>query len=497
MEVQTLNLGQLQEHPNNPRRHFDENQLDELAASLAEKGMLNPILARPNGKGFQILAGARRYRAARLAGLKEVPVIVRQLDDAAALELMIVDNLQRADIHPMDEALGYRQLAQYDYQVVDIAEKIGRSVKYVYDRMKLTKLIPQLQKVFLDGQITAGHAILLARLKPEDQRRAMGEPKEDAPRWGRPPGGLFVRECTLFHPDKEDGSEEEPRKAVSVRELAGWIDEHVRLAPEEVDQMVLPETADVLAGAAEQDVKVLRITHELVTPAAAKDGPKVILGRSWERADGHHQSKTCEHSRLAMIEIGPGRGEAFLVCVAKQKCATHWPDHVKAAKAAARAEKKAVAKGADKATAAKERARVEEQKRIEAQKKREEMEGRYKKALPAILAAIVAEIKTLSPKPGGIVAETLLDSVHGYRMSRREAEKLLPVGKTAEDLVRHAVACLVASSLSIWCPDEIIKTAKAFGVNAGILDQVAPAPKPQKPAAATAKGKAKKGGARG
>lgn len=172
LNFQNVPTDQLHEHPHNPRSHFDPAQLAELADSIKAKGVLNPLLVRPNGKkGFQVLAGARRLRAARGAGLTEVPVIVRELDDEAAFELMLIDNLQRSDIHPLDEAKGYQILMNSPgYDVARIAERVGRSVKYIYDRVKLLSLTKQAQDLFLEGKFTAGHAILLARLKPGSGR---------------------------------------------------------------------------------------------------------------------------------------------------------------------------------------------------------------------------------------------------------------------------------------------------------------------------------------
>jgi len=137
MNFQTVSVSQLKEHPLNPRTHFNPEAMSDLTASIREKGVLNPLLCRPNGgAGFQILAGARRFRAAKEAGLAELPILVRELDDDQAFELMIVDNLQRADIHPLDEGHGYQVLMNGGYDVAKIAARVGRSVKYVYDRVK-------------------------------------------------------------------------------------------------------------------------------------------------------------------------------------------------------------------------------------------------------------------------------------------------------------------------------------------------------------------------
>jgi ParB/RepB/Spo0J family partition protein len=169
---QVLKLAQLHESPLNPRRHFDPAKLQELTESVRQHGVRTPLLVRPNGDGYEIGAGHRRFRAAAAAGLVEVPAVIRPMTDVEFLELLNFENLEREDIHPLEEADGFRTLmAQAGYDVARIAERIGKSTKYVYDRVKLLALIPAAQQLFRDGAITAGHAILLARLKPADQAR--------------------------------------------------------------------------------------------------------------------------------------------------------------------------------------------------------------------------------------------------------------------------------------------------------------------------------------
>lgn len=156
----------------NPRRHFDKDDLAELVESIRTHGILTPLLARPvrDGERLEIVAGARRFRAAAVAGLEEIPVQVRDMTDKEALEAQVIENLQRADVHPLDEGLGYRALAEkLDLTVPEIAERVGKSASYVYQRLKLADLTPALQEAFLAGTITAGHAILLARLQPKAQ----------------------------------------------------------------------------------------------------------------------------------------------------------------------------------------------------------------------------------------------------------------------------------------------------------------------------------------
>jgi len=146
----------------NPRRDFDTGQLEELTNSIREKGVMQPLLVRPSATDpnlFEIIAGERRWRAAQRAGLHEVPVIVREVDDKEALELAIIENVQRADLNPLEEAQGYGQLMeQFDYTQQDLAQVIGKSRSHVANTLRLLKLPPDVRDMLARGDLTAGHA---------------------------------------------------------------------------------------------------------------------------------------------------------------------------------------------------------------------------------------------------------------------------------------------------------------------------------------------------
>jgi len=146
----------------NPRRDFDAGQLEELTNSIREKGVMQPLLVRPSATDpnlFEIIAGERRWRAAQRAGLHEVPVIVREVDDKEALELAIIENVQRADLNPLEEAQGYGQLMeQFDYTQQDLAQVIGKSRSHVANTLRLLKLPPDVRDMLARGDLTAGHA---------------------------------------------------------------------------------------------------------------------------------------------------------------------------------------------------------------------------------------------------------------------------------------------------------------------------------------------------
>ncbi len=146
----------------NPRRDFDTDLLDELASSIKEKGVMQPLLVRPSGpdtNSYELIAGERRWRAAQRAGLNEVPVIIREVDDREALELAIIENVQRADLNPLEEALGYDQLLEhFDYTQNDLGQVIGKSRSHVANTLRLLKLPDDVRDMLARGELTAGHA---------------------------------------------------------------------------------------------------------------------------------------------------------------------------------------------------------------------------------------------------------------------------------------------------------------------------------------------------
>ncbi|WP_281976985.1 ParB/RepB/Spo0J family partition protein [Pseudorhizobium flavum] len=146
-------------NPRNPRRQFDEAELQDLASSISQHGIVQPVVVRPVGDRYKIIAGERRWRAAQLAGLHEIPVIVRDVDDRTALEIAIVENVQRADLNPLEEALGYDQLiAEYGYTQNDLGGIIGKSRSHVANSLRLLKLPEPVRDMLSSGELSAGHA---------------------------------------------------------------------------------------------------------------------------------------------------------------------------------------------------------------------------------------------------------------------------------------------------------------------------------------------------
>ncbi len=189
-QIQQIPLEQLYPHEGNRRvGGFDKAKLEQLAESIKAVGVQQPAVVRKivfppgptselarRGVTHEIVAGERRWRAAKLAGLDALPCVVRELDDVTVLKIQTIENLQREDIHPLDEASGYARLIERaGYDVEHLAGEVGRSVSYVYQRLKLLELVPKAREALIKGKITAGHAILVARLQPQGQQEALKE----------------------------------------------------------------------------------------------------------------------------------------------------------------------------------------------------------------------------------------------------------------------------------------------------------------------------------
>src|SRR5690554_6839470 len=186
----------------NPRRTFDPEQLEDLTNSIREKGVMSPLLVRPSEDPniFELIAGERRWRAAQKAGLHEVPVIVREVGDKEALELAIIENVQRADLNPLEEAMGYGQLIeQFDYTQQDLAQVIGKSRSHVANTLRLLRLPEDVRSMVASGTLTAGHArTLITAEDPATLARQIVS------------GGLSVREAEAMSQQREVAGKKKP-----------------------------------------------------------------------------------------------------------------------------------------------------------------------------------------------------------------------------------------------------------------------------------------------
>lgn len=169
-ELRVLKLSEIQISKTNPRKVFDGTAQAELTESIKEHGVLQPILVRPTKKGFELVCGERRYRSATAAGLESIPASIRELSDDEAFELQIIENLERKDVHPLEEAEAFKRMLDCGrYTLQDIAAKMAKPENFITQRLKLNDLIIDIKKDFYDGELGVGHAFEIARLDPEMQ----------------------------------------------------------------------------------------------------------------------------------------------------------------------------------------------------------------------------------------------------------------------------------------------------------------------------------------
>jgi ParB family transcriptional regulator, chromosome partitioning protein len=352
-EYRSVPITALAESATNPRKRFDAKSLEELAASFKTQGILAPLLVRELEESkYEVVAGARRLRAAKLAELEKLPVRVVKLTDAEAIEAQCVENLQREDIHPLEEALGFKSLLELGepvYTVATIASRAGKSEAYVYGRIRLADLIPPVAEAFLKDQITIGHALLIAKLPATQQQEAFSAAFR----------GLWT-------------SEGNSQVLIPVRELAAWIESNILLqlasAPfDKQDETLVPEAGscincpkrtgfnkllfpdvrkdsctspDCFRAKIDASVKkTLETKPQLIQISAAwnsREGPP--LGRNQyveleikkQKANGAStklspSQKPCEKMAEAIVMDGGKRGQVVKVC-ADPTCHVHHPN---------------------------------------------------------------------------------------------------------------------------------------------------------------------------
>jgi ParB family chromosome partitioning protein len=231
-EYRDLPLSNLIESATNPRRIFDHEALKELAESIRSQGVLSPLLVRPlTERSFEIVAGARRYRAAQLAEAETVPVRIVNLTDAESLEAQLIENLQRRDVHPLEEAQGFRALLNLDepkYSIEQISAKTGKSASYCAQRIKLTELTAAVTEAFAKDEIGVGHALLLAKLQPAEQEQALS---------------------ACFREDWNGGQGKAKRILLPVRHLHQWIEQNILLILKDAPFSKTDPTVNPAAGA--------------------------------------------------------------------------------------------------------------------------------------------------------------------------------------------------------------------------------------------------------
>ena len=172
-----VNISLVEPNRNQPRKEFDKEALSELAASIKQYGILQPIMVQKNGDMYEIIAGERRWRAAKEAGLKEVPVIVRDYDKQKIMEISIIENIQRENLNPIEEAMAYQCLMEeYGLKHDELADKVSKNRRTITNSMRLLRLSENIQQMIIDGKISTGHAkVLLSVENKEEQEKIAAE----------------------------------------------------------------------------------------------------------------------------------------------------------------------------------------------------------------------------------------------------------------------------------------------------------------------------------
>jgi ParB family chromosome partitioning protein len=339
---QFIAIDQIHESTTNPRLTFEQSKLEELAESIRQHGLIQPVTVRPNANGFEIVAGARRFRASQLAELFSIPARIVELDDAAAMEWQLVENSQRLDVHPYEEARGFQRLLDMPgYDVAALVLKSGKSASHIYARLSLLQLIPDVAQAFVEERITASHANLIARLPQEHQAAAF-------------------EQCW-----RKDWNDKEPH-LLPAKHVTAWIETNLYLALVEApfdreDTTLIPDAgacvtcprrsgfntslfADVqgdqcLDGLCYQTKVAAYIDRELAarpqlvqietTWRPAKEQRPGILSkhsyRELDTPDNPDAEPPCPNTKSALIVFGRHAGKTIIVCT-DSHCPVHDPD---------------------------------------------------------------------------------------------------------------------------------------------------------------------------
>ncbi len=332
-ELQSIKLADLHASPFNPRKSFDKTSLDELADSIRTSGVLSPLLVRENAAGYEIVAGERRFRAAKLVGLKEVPCIVRKFESESEVRrAQIIENLQREDVAPIEEAQGFQDLLKEigdggeKAAVKGIAEQIGKSVRHVYARLQLLGLSEPVKKAVEAGKLLAGHAQELVPLKPEQQKEMLKRITAQAG-GGYPMTVDEIREEIKYNfaekpkappiPAKELERRKRELEAQKKREAAYKTQQAKREAERKRDEEVRQRAVAALWPKlkAEAKRKRERFLDDILSEAArevdiasawaVRDGKKLPTGVRWNRDAAIYPkfAKLPTSERIALIRL--------------------------------------------------------------------------------------------------------------------------------------------------------------------------------------------------
>lgn len=220
--LQQIAIGELDPNPEQPRRTFDDESITQLADSIREQGVLQPLLVVVSGNGrYRIIAGERRYRASRLAGLETVPCIVKDLDITRQMEIALIENLQREDLNPMEAAKGIRALMQQcGYTQEKVSARIGKSRPAVANMLRLLTLPDEVSEMVRDGLLTAGHARVLAGIEKKDDQLRLATKAVDE--------GLNVRQLEALAAASKNSGKEKPKKVRTLPPELNELQDRIR-----------------------------------------------------------------------------------------------------------------------------------------------------------------------------------------------------------------------------------------------------------------------------
>lgn len=298
--VRDIPLTRIDPSPTNPRKHFDQEQLQDLASDIRAHGILSPLRVRPTDDHFEIVFGERRYRAAQIACLEMVPCTISELSDLEVLELQIAENLQRADMTPLEEAEAFHRLQQGHPKYAEVkvlAAQVGKSVKTVRERLRLLALVPDVRDALEADEITIGHALLIAQLEAKAQPAAL-------------------KEC--FYPLY--GQEKGARQLKALKDFENWFNHQVVLDPDgDVVLELFPELAGEVAKVQAAGGEIVRLTRSWQAPKARKGEPAILSSEQYREA-----KPTDACGVTGVVVLGRDRGTVERICVDKA-CAKHWP----------------------------------------------------------------------------------------------------------------------------------------------------------------------------
>jgi ParB/RepB/Spo0J family partition protein len=340
---QTLPVSLISESPANPRSHFDDKLIQELSLSIAEKGLLQPILVRPiPGERFEVVAGARRLRACQLAAMDSVQCAIRTLTDNEALEIAVIENLQRKDVHPMDEANAFQAMIDRSgLTVKEIALKIAKTEVYVYQRLKLLDMIPDLQKQFFEGEFGLSHAWHLIKLQPADQEKVIQIAKEGyggikrIGDWTAPHlANIIERDIVLDLSkaifDTLNGSLVKGAGAcLNCAKRSGHMKglfPDIEAEDHCFDSKCHNEKEDAhmnMIVKSNPGILLIATEYKGYDRGILKKYPKALLSEDWQELHGR---KSCEDTKRGVYILGWNRGQISDFCTNRQ-CTKHWSSY--------------------------------------------------------------------------------------------------------------------------------------------------------------------------